>query len=458
MRKIFTRIVLAGTIVFVVTNFSNSQNLVANSGFETGTGTLPDNWSTKVVEGSVDFSWVTDTFYSEKKSICISHSDSATSSFYQVIPALPNSLYKVTAYIKTENVEAGTDWFEGGAQITIEGDVDGYWWDNMTERIFGSSDWTKVELQFYTTEYASSIEVHCKLGAGLKIKGTAWYDDVVIEGEGPLESFFRNGGFEEDTLILNREDPNWKGGWFLEFDEFGSVEKGFVTIDLDTAVFHGGRQSLRFHCIPNQPTGWMQVMQNGGPYPEGFINGARYKVSGWIKTQGDVSHIRMRCGDNGDIGTQLAGDNDWTYREGTVKFDRAFYDMWGFLGITFFKESTENSGTVWYDDIKVELIKDTQIMEHENNLMPSTTELIGNYPNPFNPNTTFVFTNHKASYIKITVFNMQGQKVADVVDQYYQAGKYEINWIANSATSSGVYFYELQAGDCKQVKKMVLMR
>ena len=417
-----------------------------------------EHWSIRIVEGSSDFSWVTDTFYSGEKSICISHSDSATSSFYQVIPVLPNSLYKVMAYIKTENVEAGADWFEGGAQITIEGDVDGYWWDNMTERIFGSIDWTKVELQFYTTEYARTIEVHCKLGAGLKIKGTTWYDDIVIEGEGPLESFFRNGDFEEDTLLLNREDPNWKGGWFLEFDEFSSVANGNVTINLDTTVFHGGHQSLRFHCIPNKPTGWMQVMQNGGPYPEGFINGARYKVSGWIKTQGDVSHIRMRCGDNGDIGTQLAGDNDWTYREGTVKFDRAFYDTWGFLGITFFKESTENSGTVWYDDINVEFIEDTKTTDNKIGLIPPRTELIGNYPNPFNPNTTFVFTVHKASYIKITVFNMLGQRVTDVVDHYFQEGEYKLNWKANTKILSGAYFYELQAEDFKQVKKMILIR
>jgi len=458
MRKIVTRTVLVVTIVFVVTNVSTGQNLTANSGFEIGTGTIPDNWSTKIVEGSADFSWVTDIFYSGEKSIGISHSDSATSSFYQVIPVLSNSLYNVAAYIKTANVEAGADWFEGGAQITIEGDVDGYWWDNMTERISGNSDWTKVELQFYTTDYARTIEVHCKLGAGLKIKGTAWYDDVVIEGEGPLESFFHNGDFEEDTLILNREDPNWKGGWFLEFDEFGSVEKGYVTIDLDTTVFHGGRQSLRFHCIPNKPTGWMQVMQNGGPYPEGLIDGAHYKISGWIKTEGDVSHIRMRCGDNGDIGTQLAGDNDWTYREGIVKFDRSFYDMWGFLGLTFFKESTENSGTVWYDDINVEFIEDTKATDNNNGQLPTRTELIGNYPNPFNPNTTFVFTIYEASNVKINILNMRGQKVATVVDRNFQPGEHKIVWSADSELSSGVYYYELRAGNYRQVKKMVLMR
>lgn len=107
MRKIVTRTVLVVTIVFIVTNISTGQNLVVNSGFEIGTGKLPDNWSTKIVEGSANFSWVTDIFYSGEKSICISHSDSATSSFYQVIPVLPNSLYKVTAYIRLKMSKPG---------------------------------------------------------------------------------------------------------------------------------------------------------------------------------------------------------------------------------------------------------------------------------------------------------------------------------------------------------------
>jgi hypothetical protein len=166
----------------------------------------------------------------------------------------------------------------------------------------------------------------------------------------------------------------------------------------------------------------------------------------------------MRCGDNGDIGAQLSGDNDWTYREGIVEFDMTFYNMWGFLGLAFFKESTENSGTVWYDDINVELIKDVPILHDERNIIPTTTELVGNYPNPFNPNTTFVFAIHDASNVTITVFNMLGQKVVDVVDQYYQVGEYKLNWSANATFPSGVYLYELRVGDRRWIKKMILMR
>ena len=457
MKSEILKITLIFSIVFFLTNFTMGQNIALNPGFEDGIGELPDSWTPAILEGSANFSWSSDVVHSGDKSICITHTDSATSSFYQIISVYPSFEYKVSAYIKTEDVEVGTAWFEGGAQIVIKGDVEGDWWDNMTDKIGGNSDWTKVTLEFTTTEDASVIELHCNLGAGLKIKGTAWYDDIIVEGTESIGSFFRNGGFEEDTLILNREDPNWDGGWFLEFDEFNSVENGYVTITLDTTVYHGGRQSLKFYCVPNRATGWMQVMQNGGPYPEGLVDGAFYKISGWIKTEGDVSHIRMRCGNNGDIGEQLAGDNDWTYREGIIEFDQAFYDAWGFLGLTFWKESIENSGTVWYDDIKVERVQVSGITDLDA-LVPRSCELVGNYPNPFNPNTTFLFKLNRTLDVKLTVFNKLGKQVAMVLDRNCQQGEYRIDWNAAPELSSGVYFYELKAGNYRQIKKMILMR
>lgn len=447
---IYSLILLLPTIIL-------SQNLVVNPGFEDGSGDLPSGWTPAELEGSADFSWSTDVVHSGEKSICVTHLDSATSSIYQVVSVYPSFEYKMSAYIKTDDVELGTAWFEGGAQIVIKGDVEGDWWDNMTTRMGGDSGWTQVTLEFTTSETASAIEVHCNLGAGLKIRGMAWFDDIEIEGHESIGTFFRNGGFEDDTLMLNRDDPNWDGGWFLEFDEFNSVENGNVTITLDTSVYHSGKQSLKFYCVPNWATGWMQVMQNGGPYPEGLVDSAFYKISGWIKTEGDVSHIRMRCGNNGDVGEQLAGENDWTYREGIIQFDQAFYSAWGFLGLTFWKESSASSGTVWYDDISVERVQSSELSDTRP-VIPDAPELIGNYPNPFNPSTTFLFTLKRSSEVRLTVYNMLGQQVALLAKRTCQQGDYRINWQAAPELSSGVYFYELIAGDYRQVKKMILLR
>jgi len=444
-------------VFFLLMNIGLSQNIVLNPSFENGSGDLPDNWLTAVSEGSADFIWSSEIAHSGDKSICITHADEATSSFYQTISVFPSFDYKLSVYIKTEDVEVGAAWFEGGAQIMVKGDVAGDWWDNMTERVGGTTEWTKVTLEFSTTSEASSIEIHCHLGVGMKIKGTAWYDDVIVEGTESSGTFFRNGGFEEETLYLDREGDDWDGGWFLEFDEFNSIENGWVTATLDTQVFHSGKQSLKLYCMPNRGTGWMQLMQNGGPYPEGLVDAAQYKISGWIKTAGDISHIRMRCGADGEIGPYLAGDNDWTYREKIVVFDQVFYDIWGFLGLTFFKENTANDGTVWYDDVNVERVE-TSIRPDRDIPLSNSCQLLGNYPNPFNPNTTVLFTLERASEVTLTVYNMLGQQVDLLLDRNCQQGENRIDWRAPAEFSSGVYFYELNAGDNRQIKKMILMR
>jgi len=69
---------------------------------------------------------------------------------------------------------------------------------------------------------------------------------------------------------------------------------------------------------------------------------------------------------------------------------------------------------------------------------------------------------HEATKICINVYNILGQKVATIADGNYTAGRYEIDWNAKNnmgvQLSSGVYFYELKAGNYNKVKKMILMR
>jgi hypothetical protein len=95
-------------------------------------------------------------------------------------------------------------------------------------------------------------------------------------------------------------------------------------------------------------------------------------------------------------------------------------------------------------------------------ILPTTTELFGNYPNPFNPSTTIAYQLHKPAKVKIDVFNVIGQKVKTLVDAPQKIGSYKVNWNsvndAGSKVSSGIYFYRLKADDFTQVKKMILLR
>jgi hypothetical protein len=89
--------------------------------------------------------------------------------------------------------------------------------------------------------------------------------------------------------------------------------------------------------------------------------------------------------------------------------------------------------------------------------IPHTYSLSQNYPNPFNPTTQINFSLEKASNVSLAVYNVLGQKVANVVNQFMQAGSYIENFNATKL-ASGIYFYRIEAGDFVSVKKMVLMK
>ena len=80
-----------------------------------------------------------------------------------------------------------------------------------------------------------------------------------------------------------------------------------------------------------------------------------------------------------------------------------------------------------------------------------------NYPNPFNPTTTIRYDIPKASQVTLTIYNMNGQVVERLVNKKQEPGFYSVNWDARNL-STGVYFYQIQAGDFQQVKKMILLK
>jgi hypothetical protein len=108
-------------------------------------------------------------------------------------------------------------------------------------------------------------------------------------------------------------------------------------------------------------------------------------------------------------------------------------------------ETVKTGGTLYFDDLRYDQIVITDIEEEELNL-PTKTQLYTNYPNPFNPTTTFRFELSQTDMTRLTVFDMTGRKVATVINQVLSAGAHQFNWDA-SALSSGTYLYRLEAGN-----------
>jgi photosystem II stability/assembly factor-like uncharacterized protein len=92
-----------------------------------------------------------------------------------------------------------------------------------------------------------------------------------------------------------------------------------------------------------------------------------------------------------------------------------------------------------------------------NGKVPKEYYLYQNYPNPFNPVTTINYELPITNYVNLSVYDILGREAAVLVNEKQTAGKYKVEWNASSYPS-GVYFYQLSAGDYSETKKMVLLK
>jgi enterochelin esterase family protein len=89
--------------------------------------------------------------------------------------------------------------------------------------------------------------------------------------------------------------------------------------------------------------------------------------------------------------------------------------------------------------------------------IPTSYSLAQNYPNPFNPSTTIEYSLPQAEYVKLIIYNLLGEQLDVLVNEYQQAGQYKLSFSKNNL-SSGIYFYNIVAGDFVETKKMMMLK
>lgn len=89
--------------------------------------------------------------------------------------------------------------------------------------------------------------------------------------------------------------------------------------------------------------------------------------------------------------------------------------------------------------------------------IPSEYKLHQNYPNPFNPSTTISFSIPEKEFVTLNVYNSLGQVVSTLVSSELLPGNYDFSFDASNLTS-GVYFYEIRAGEFVNSKRMMLLK
>ena len=88
---------------------------------------------------------------------------------------------------------------------------------------------------------------------------------------------------------------------------------------------------------------------------------------------------------------------------------------------------------------------------------PTSTTLLGNYPNPFNPRTDIRYQIRDYGWVKLEIFDLLGRKVTTLVNENLAPGSYTARWNAGSE-ASGIYLYRLSAGGLVETKRLILLR
>lgn len=178
------------------------------------------------------------------------------------------------------------------------------------------------------------------------------------------------------------------------------------------------------------------------PKPTNIIDG----LNG-VTFCGDSKNI-CAVGNNGRILRTTNGGDNWIQQFSSTT--NALYAV-DFVS-SFTGYATGSAGTI----IKTTTGGGVNVKKISVNI-PERFKLEQNYPNPFNPKTVIKFSLNKFANIKLTVFDMTGKEIKKIMADNVGPGEYEILFNAGDL-SSGVYFYNLVAGNYSETKRMILSK
>ena len=134
-----------------------------------------------------------------------------------------------------------------------------------------------------------------------------------------------------------------------------------------------------------------------------------------------------------------------------------FHDIEPDTAYAYFKLDIASEGHLFWTDTFSVFVRREGVGIHSESRIPREYSLYQNYPNPFNPITTIRYELPKRSEVQIMIYDLLGRRVTTLVSENQDAGYKSIQWDASNV-SSGMYFYQIRAGEFVQTRKMVLLK
>jgi len=505
--KISTRIIfmICLSVIFGGTIAFSQINSIG--GFE---GSEPSYWTLGSAPGGATLSWATDDSRSLGHSLKITK-DVTTDSAAWISTNMadfwsPQHLkdvdIKLGAYVKTAGVNTNpasedetwyisyTFWNQAGALI-------GETKLPIDQSVATSSGWVAdTNAVGATILPEDSWTTIIKFVGGKNATGTVWADDFVFAGRGAWAGQDWNTGVGVPEGWFYWLPPN--GG------NDGQLSNGFENTTLTMEAAHSGLYSLKFDLpFDREPhdafVGTKRFIFTDGGTPmqpgkagdisalENVKAGDVLRISVWVKAQSLVpdsaaafpvtwaagfTYGFFKGNGNNDGFNNVPGfpvDTQWIF-PAVTQFDWTQYS----LDVTVPDDPEAKAlavrlhiyarftGTIYFDDLTVEKLNVTSVDGTVDSSIPVTYELGANYPNPFNPSTNITFAMPEDGNVKITIFNMLGQKIKTLLNENRVAGQYEVTWNGTDQSGdivgSGMYFYQMRTQNVVLTRKMILLK
>jgi len=390
-------------------------------------------------------------------------------------------------------IDANTGWASGGGGIILKTTNGGTDWFSQTSGT--TSDLSSVHFIDTNTGWA--------VGNGGIIKkttngGTEWYSQTSGTTSDLSSVHFTDsntgwavGGDAEYPKGIILKTTNSGNAWMVQLDSVALKLNDVCFINNNNIGFAVGGSSDHNLKKFNDPHNIFKtadggVNWNGEVFQVEAISGISFldtlngllvaneplhKMFGsiWITTDGGLNWI-SKVNELYAFSSVIFANENYAYAVGDHKI--SFTSDGGFNWTGLYDFTNNLQSVCFIDSITGWVVGDNGTILHTTNggvtfidnepTQPTEFILEQNYPNPFNPSTKIIWQSPVGSYQTIKVFDVLGNEIATLVDEYKPAGKYEVEFNIYSDEgrnlSSGVYLYQLRAGEFIQTRKMILLR
>jgi len=293
--------------------------------------------------------------------------------------------------------------------------------------------------------YNSNITSHNEVLANPQLTDPANGDFTLLYGSPCIDA-------GADTLVYN-QTTNHNMGWVVDIgaNEYTGT-RVLKNINGTGEYFFGGQVRAKINVTTLGSLSEIDVTVHPGEthtYASGSLQ-RWYEITS--TGSGATFDITLSYKDtelNGEIENDL---NLW-------RWDGA---SWNGPGLSSDTSTTDNwlkvTGQSSFGDLVISDADDPGALPVEDDHdIPHYYELQQNYPNPFNPSTKISWQSPVGSHQTLKVFDVLGNEIATLVDEYKPAGSYNVEFTMNNL-ASGIYFYQLKVGEFIQTKKMVLIK